>query len=128
MIYVYSADRLIVSSIGVYMRSLRNFQMLREWGPHVCERNVSYVERTWYMCGSWRNKINKQTFMVVEGKKFKNMVVTTNMDFQKYDFSIKKILIKKSRVLKNVLATFKWTIENTFGNKEQRKYKERIKK
>ena len=66
--------------------------------------------------------------MVVEGKKFKNMVVTTNMDFQKYDFSIKKILIKKSRVLKNVLATFKWTIENTFGNKEQRKYKERIKK
>ena len=30
----------------------------------------------------------------------------------------KKILVKKSRVLKNVLATFKWSIENTFGNKE----------
>ena len=46
MIYVNSVDRLIVSSIGVYMRSLRNFQMLRAWGPHVCGRNVSYVERT----------------------------------------------------------------------------------
>ena len=55
--------------------------------------------------------------MVDKGKKSKNMIVTTNMDFKKYDFSI-----KKNRVLKKVLATFNWTIENNFGNKEQRKH------
>ena len=33
----------------------------------------------------------QDTFMVVEGKKnSKNMIATTNMDFQKYDCSIKK--------------------------------------
>ena len=39
------------------------------------------------------------TFMVVEGKKkknSKNMIATINMDFQKYDCSIKKkFLLKK---------------------------------
>ena len=40
-------------------------------------------------------------------KKMKNMIV-----------HFKNILIKKSQVLKNVLPMLKWSIENTFGNKE----------
>ena len=48
------------------------------------------------------------TYMVVEGKKIsKKMIVIPNMDFKKYDCSIKKNLIKKSQVLKNMLATFR---------------------